>query len=611
DSTVPIVITKPTWIIAIAERSGVLSKPTLNEYTVATQLPDPYASLKTGSVVYKGTRIRLNGSGNLAFTVDGSDPKAALAAQQTPVSTDKDAKKAEVLYGDSVVIDAEYGKSVTIRAFAYGEGRSPSNTVSFTYTVCDKDAYLTAAPAAGSVVTSGDNITLTTGISGGMVFYSVGSNTPTLINRFEDDRYNDDWTDADWDDDYTHYQWRNGSSTRKGNSVKVTGEPGSTFTVKATAAANGSEGGTTGVFTYSIRSRTSAPTASIPSGAVVFDGAAVTLSAQEGDIFYTTDGTAPSTSSRLYSAPIPVTGSMVLKAIAVAKDKVESNAVEYIYSYADQAFAPSMSLPGGEIEQGSRIELSTQTEGATIYYSTNGVDPTKESTLYTSPIIVMRPVTIKSIAMRKDLRDSAVNSASYTVIEPELPPMDETDSTGKPQTTLDSLVSRRTYFDENSGPRFTDVIINDPETSTVLSANEGNVSKRAKLVVKQINSSDSDQEAVRNALGYQIVTLYDVSLVQDGEKVQPQGEVEIGIPIPGDYQNGVVTICRVGVDNTVEEYKPRRSGNNAYITVEGNLDRYAVTVPAMSGNISGRLSGWQIALICGAGVLFAGGIGLS
>ncbi|MEG1972169.1 MAG: chitobiase/beta-hexosaminidase C-terminal domain-containing protein, partial [Oscillospiraceae bacterium] len=188
DPKVPIVITKPTWIVSVGEKNGVISGATLNEYTVAPQLREPYASIKTGSVLYKGTRIRLNAGGNLAYTIDGSDPKAAIAAIQAPPAADgKETKKPEVLYGDSVVIDADYGKSVTVKAFTYGEGKSPSNVATFNYTVCDKDAYLVAAPPTEAVVTAGDNITLTTGVSNGLIFYSLSSATPTVTNRFNDE----------------------------------------------------------------------------------------------------------------------------------------------------------------------------------------------------------------------------------------------------------------------------------------------------------------------------------------------------------------------------------------------------------------------------------------
>ncbi|MEG2923060.1 MAG: chitobiase/beta-hexosaminidase C-terminal domain-containing protein, partial [Oscillospiraceae bacterium] len=595
DAASPLVITKNIWIVALAEKSGMVSAPTMYEYTIAPLTAEPTASLKTGSVVNRGTRIRLSGAGNIAFTMDGSDPKAAVAAMQTPSggakASEAPAKAAEVFFGDSFVVDAEFGKSVTVRAFTYGDGKTPSNVVSFTYTVCEKDSYITAVPQSGSVVTSADQITLATTISDGKIFYSTGIDTPVLVNRYADAAI-----DAAENEPYTHYQWIAGANTIQGTSLKISGAAGSTVTVKAVACANGSEGGATQVFTYKIRDKTAAPTASIPNGAVTLEGATVVLSAREGDIFFTTDGTKPSTSSRLYTEPIEVPGSMVLKAIAVAKDKTESDVVEYHYSYADQAFAPEMSIPSGEIEQGKLLTLTSKTENASIYYTTNGAEPTEKSTLYTAPINIMRPVTIKAIAIYKGLRNSAVNSASYTVIEPP-PPQTENGTDGKPQGPLNSLVSRRTYFDETVGPKFSAFVARDNATNTVISANDGIVPKGAKLVVKRVDTSDSDREAVRTALGNEVVVLYDVSLEKDGEKVEPSGEVELGITIPEEYQNSLVTVCRIGADNTVEEYEPRRSGTAAYFLVSGKLDRYAVTIPEELAVSGGKLSTMSIVLL--------------
>ncbi|MEG1568472.1 MAG: chitobiase/beta-hexosaminidase C-terminal domain-containing protein, partial [Oscillospiraceae bacterium] len=594
DAASPLVITKNIWIVALAEKNGMTSIPTIYEYTIAPLTTEPTASLKTGSVVNRGTRIRLSGAGSIAFTMDGSDPKAAVAAMQTPsggAKADAPAKAAEVFFGDSFVVDAEFGKSVTVRAFTYGDGKTPSNVVSFTYTVCEKDSYITAVPQNGSVVTSADQITLATTISDGKIFYSTGTDTPALVNRYADAAI-----DAAENEPYTHYQWIAGANTIQGTSLKISGTAGSTVTIKAVACANGSEGGATQVFTYKIRDKTAAPTASIPNGAVTLEGATVVLSAREGDIFFTTDGTKPSTSSRLYTEPIEVPGSMVLKAIAVAKDKTESDVVEYHYSYADQAFAPEMSIPSGEIEQGKLLTLTSKTENASIYYTTNGAEPTEKSTLYTAPINIMRPVTIKAIAIYKGLRNSAVNSASYTVIEPP-PPQTENGADGKPQGPLNSLVSRRTYFDETVGPKFSAFVARDNATNTVISANDGIVPKGAKLVVKRIDTSDSDREAVRTALGNEVVVLYDVSLEKDGEKVEPSGEVELGITIPEEYQNSLVTVCRIGADNTVEEYEPRRSGTAAYFLVSGKLDRYAVTIPEELAASGGKLSTMSIVLL--------------
>ncbi|MEG0340514.1 MAG: chitobiase/beta-hexosaminidase C-terminal domain-containing protein, partial [Oscillospiraceae bacterium] len=111
DAASPIVITKNIWIVALAEKNGMTSIPTIYEYTIAPLTTEPTASLKTGSVVNRGTRIRLSGAGSIAFTMDGSDPKAAVAAMQTPsggAKADASAKAAEVFFGDSFVVDAEF-----------------------------------------------------------------------------------------------------------------------------------------------------------------------------------------------------------------------------------------------------------------------------------------------------------------------------------------------------------------------------------------------------------------------------------------------------------------------------------------------------------------------
>lgn len=65
----------------------------------------------------------------------------------------------------------------------------------------------------------------------------------------------------------------------------------------------------------------SAPTFS-PAGGSFLEAQNVTLSAESGTtIYYTTDGTAPSTSSSVYSAAIPVGTTTTIKAIAVKDDK--------------------------------------------------------------------------------------------------------------------------------------------------------------------------------------------------------------------------------------------------------------------------------------------------
>jgi hypothetical protein len=63
------------------------------------------------------------------------------------------------------------------------------------------------------------------------------------------------------------------------------------------------------------------------------------------------------------------------------------------------------------------IYLSTETEGAQIWYTTDGSNPTKNgagSTKYTTPFTITPPVTVKALAVKDDMNDSAILEVSYT-----------------------------------------------------------------------------------------------------------------------------------------------------------------------------------------------------
>ena len=78
---------------------------------------------------------------------------------------------------------------------------------------------------------------------------------------------------------------------------------------------------------------------------------------------------------------------------------------------------PIASPAGGEVEPGTTITLTCATEDATIYYTTDGSTPTTESTEYTEAILISADTTIKAIAVKEDLEDSSIMSASYTIAE--------------------------------------------------------------------------------------------------------------------------------------------------------------------------------------------------
>lgn len=81
-----------------------------------------------------------------------------------------------------------------------------------------------------------------------------------------------------------------------------------------------------------------------------------------------------------------------------------------------KAEAVTASTPSGTVASGTAITLSSATAGATIYYTTNGTEPTLQSASYTQPIVIDKTMTIKAIAVAQGLENSDVQTFNYTVI---------------------------------------------------------------------------------------------------------------------------------------------------------------------------------------------------
>jgi len=77
---------------------------------------------------------------------------------------------------------------------------------------------------------------------------------------------------------------------------------------------------------------------------------------------------------------------------------------------------PVFSMPSGTYYEAIEIEIACATEGATIYYTTDGSDPTAESEVYAEPIVVESDMTIKAIAMLEGYDNSAIATASYVIM---------------------------------------------------------------------------------------------------------------------------------------------------------------------------------------------------
>ena len=87
------------------------------------------------------------------------------------------------------------------------------------------------------------------------------------------------------------------------------------------------------------------------------------------------------------------------------------------FASASTVATPTFSPEAGTYTSPQNVTISTETSGATIYYTTNGDDPTTNSTPYDGPISVSSTTTIKAIAAKANMTTSDVATATYTILD--------------------------------------------------------------------------------------------------------------------------------------------------------------------------------------------------
>ena len=165
------------------------------------------------------------------------------------------------------------------------------------------------------------------------------------------------------------------------------------------------------------------PTFSPGNGTAVATGTEISIScATEGASIYYTIGASPAdptSSSTPYNPDNKpsITEATTIKAIAIKAGLTNSSIASASYTIAEPCATPTFSIPEGEVEKGTSVTISTETAGATIYYTTNGTNPTTSSSVYSSALTINTTQTIKAIAVKDGYANSAVASATYTVID--------------------------------------------------------------------------------------------------------------------------------------------------------------------------------------------------
>lgn len=121
---------------------------------------------------------------------------------------------------------------------------------------------------------------------------------------------------------------------------------------------------------------------------------------------------------------------------------VDDVSITYTTGGTPTCATPTFSPVAGTYTAAQSVTISTTTEGATIYYTTDGTDPTTDSNVYSSAINVGTTTTIKAIAVKEGNNNSSIASATYTIL-----PVIHAGTEADPYTVADA----RNAIDANTG----------------------------------------------------------------------------------------------------------------------------------------------------------------
>lgn len=139
-------------------------------------------------------------------------------------------------------------------------------------------------------------------------------------------------------------------------------------------------------------------------------------------IYYTTDGSQPTMDSDVYSGSFIITEDTIVKALGV--DDIGNMATdEEEYKLDNQAHVDVQ--PTSQTYKDSLEVSIVSNDGSTIYYTTDGSQPTTESGLYTSPFVITGDITVKAYALdaagntATDMETYEVDNQAHVDIQPD------------------------------------------------------------------------------------------------------------------------------------------------------------------------------------------------
>jgi hypothetical protein len=286
-----------------------------------------------------------------------------------------------------VNIPSFVGGNTAYVGFTGGTGglTSSQKVLTWVYTIGSNALPVSTTPSynpPGGAYGTAQSVSITSSSTGAVIYYTTNGTTPTT------------------------------SSAVYGKPIAMS----ASGTLEAIAVAPGEAPSTTGTATYSIAPVLPAPVMSPSPGSYTTAQAVVLTEAVAGStIYYTTDGTTPTTSSNIYNSPISVTASETVQAIASEAGYNNSPVAGGTYTVAALLPSPTFSLASGAYSTTQTVTISEAIAGTLIYFTTNGTAPNTSSVLYSGPITVSSSETLQAIAIETGYTNSPIATATYTI----------------------------------------------------------------------------------------------------------------------------------------------------------------------------------------------------
>jgi hypothetical protein len=392
----PVSVSANETLEALATKSGETNSSVASAvYVINGTVATPTFSPAAGSYgpAQTVTISDTTAGSTIYYTTNGSTPTTASS-----------------LYGGAITVSV----TETVKALAVESGYNNSAVASAAYTINGTVATPAFSPAAGSYGPA-QSVTISDATSGATIYYTTNGSTPTTAS----------------------------STYSSAISVSVT-ETLEAIAVKANYTNSAVESGV-----YTINGAVATPTFS-PAGGTYSTTQTVTISdtTSGSTIYYTTNGSTPTTASSTYSSAITVSVTETLEALAVKAGYSNSAVGSAVYTFSGTVGTPGFSPAAGTYNTSQTVTISDGTSGASIYYTTNGSTPTTGSTHYSSAITVSATETLKALATKSGFTNSAVGSAVYTlkVATPAFSPAAGTYNSAQTVTISSSTPSASIYY---------------------------------------------------------------------------------------------------------------------------------------------------------------------